>query len=132
MTGNNFIAANPSKTEFGCIVECSITSGCQDYTWYSSENDNFQDECILYSSCDTLEPCQKGCYSGSVDCDSITTTPEPDSTISDEHTTTPENKFCNEINYMILDDSTRNIQNGDEPHSYCDTLDVEVKYDNVS
>ena len=86
MTVNNSIAANPSKNNFGCNIECSITTGCQDNTWYSFENDNFQDECILDSSCDTLKPCHKGCYSGSVDCDS-TPTPETESTTVEQMNT---------------------------------------------
>ena len=63
LTENNFIGAIGTKTEIGCFLECSLHYDCKYYTYYSTENANFQEECLLYSSLDVLTECT-GCYSG--------------------------------------------------------------------
>ena len=84
LTDQNFIGGVTSKSEFGCYLECSLTEGCKHYNWYSLDHEEFQEICVLFSACDTLEPCSSGCVSGHVDC------------------------ACNG-DYMILDDPTRNV-----------------------
>ena len=63
MTENNFIGAVGTKTEIGCLAECVLNYDCKFYTYYTSENANFQEECLLYSSLDGLTGCT-GCYTG--------------------------------------------------------------------
>ena len=86
LTDQNFIGGVTSKFEFGCYLECSLSEGCKHYNWYSSEHEEFQEICVLFSACDTLEPCSSGCVSGQLECASA----------------------CNG-DYMILDDPTRNV-----------------------
>ena len=84
----NYIGYATSKSEFGCYIECSLTEGCKHYNWYSSEHEEFHEICVLFSACDTLEPCSSGCVSGHLECDI--------------------DSVCNG-DYMILDDPTRSV-----------------------
>ena len=51
----NFILAIPTLTETGCFLECSLRNDCRFYTWYSSDYEVFQNECLLFRSCDNVE-----------------------------------------------------------------------------
>ena len=72
---NNFISASLAKSDFECWLQCSINAQCKFYTWFSSENDDVSNECILFSSCQTINECNGGCYIGGVDCHQPTTIP---------------------------------------------------------
>ena len=58
----NFILALPTLTETECFLECSFRKDCHLYTWYSSTHETFQNECLLFRSCDNVESCTQGCF----------------------------------------------------------------------
>ena len=66
-----------------CSLQCSINDRCKYYTWFSNENEDVSDECLLFSSCNAIHDCNGGCYFGQVeDCHEITT-------LTPDTTTTP-------------------------------------------
>ena len=116
VSSENFILVIPTLTETECFLECSRRNDCHFYTWYSSEHDTFKNECLLFKSCDNVEPCTQGCFSGSTNsiCNPTTSTPMP-------LTTSEVPNVCNNLDYMILSDSTRNINYVTDPHFiFCD------------
>ena len=101
-----------------CARQCSAIDGCEYYTWLNKDHDTFYEECLLFSSCDSVNQCNQGCSVGSVDCDiSPTTTPV---------TTTLPDDPCYDIDYHILDDETRNLNYG-RVDNFCDGLEYECK-----
>ena len=54
---DNFINGLASNSELECFLHCSTTKDCNYYTWYSPDSEVFQNECLLYSRCDTIESC---------------------------------------------------------------------------
>ena len=80
---DNFLQALSAKSELQCWLQCSINDHCKYYTWFSNENEDVSDECLLFSSCQTINDCNGGCYFGQVeDCHEITT-------LTPDTTTTP-------------------------------------------
>ena len=80
---DNFLQALSAKSELQCSLQCSINDHCKYYTWFSNENEDVSDECLLFSSCQTINDCNGGCYFGQVeDCYEITT-------LTPDTTTTP-------------------------------------------
>ena len=80
---NNFLQALFAESELQCWLQCSINNHCKYYTWFSNENEDVSDECLLFSSCQTINDCNGGCYFGQVeDCYEITT-------LTPDTTTTP-------------------------------------------
>jgi len=66
---NNFISASSSESEVECSIQCSAVDGCEYYTWLSKDHDTSYEECLLFSSCDTVNQCNQGCFVGSVKCE---------------------------------------------------------------
>ena len=80
---DNFLQALFAKSKLQCWLQCSINDHCKYYTWFSNENEDVSDECLLFSSCQTINDYNGGCYSGQVeDCHEITT-------LTPDTTTTP-------------------------------------------
>ena len=80
---NNFLQALFAESELQCWLQCSINDHCKYYTWFSDENEDVSDECLLFSSCKAINDCNGGCYFGQVeDCHEITT-------LTPDTTTTP-------------------------------------------
>merc|ERR1712086_313451 len=69
ITKNNFISASSSESEVECSIQCSAADGCEYYTWLSKDHDTSYEECLLFSSCDTVNQCNQGCFVGSVKCE---------------------------------------------------------------
>ena len=81
---NNFLQALFAESELQCWLQCSINDHCKYYTWFSDENEDVSDECLLFSSCKAINDCNGGCYFGQVeDCHEITT-------LTPDTTTTPD------------------------------------------
>ena len=75
--GNNIIGGAQGKSEFECFLQCSVLDDCKYYTWFSQENPDIYEECFLFSSCNTVNPCNGGgCYIGSIDCNQIVHCPK--------------------------------------------------------
>ena len=68
ITKNNFISASSSQSEVECSIQCSANDKCEYYTWLSKDHDTSYEECLLFSSCDTVNQCNQGCFVGSVKC----------------------------------------------------------------
>ena len=120
ITEDNFISASYAESEVECYIQCSAVDGCQYYTWLSEDHDTFYEQCLLFSSCDTVYQCKQGCFVGSVDCDISPTTPTtpvtmPTTTVVTTSTTAPDP--CDD--YHVLDDETRNFNYGYR-NQYCD------------
>ena len=77
---DNFLQALFAKSELQCWLQCSINDHCKYYTWFSNENEDVSDECLLFSSCQTINDCNGGCYFGQVEDCYETTTLTPDTT----------------------------------------------------
>ena len=104
------------KTQIFRTIECSLRNDCHFYTWYSSEHETFQNECLLFRSCDNVESCTQGCFSGSTNCDNSTT--------STPITTSEVPNVCNDLDYLILFDPTRNSKHvSDSNFGLCDNFD---------
>merc|ERR1712021_64727 len=69
ITENNFISASYAESEVECYIQCLAVDGCEDYTWLSKDHDTSYEECLLFSSCDTVNQCNQGCFVGSVKCE---------------------------------------------------------------
>ena len=104
-----------------CWLQCSINDRCKYYTWFSNENEDVSDECLLFSSCQTINECNGGCYVGQVDCNEPTTMTTDTTTTPTLPTTVPD--LCNDIAYLVLDDPKRNINYGHDDHYFCDQSD---------
>ena len=65
---NNFITAYHSESELDCFLECSAMNVCKYYTWFSSENEEIHQQCLFFSSCESIQSCSSGCFVGGVDC----------------------------------------------------------------
>ena len=115
---DNFLQALLAKSEFECWLQCSINDHCNYYTWFSPENEDVSDECLLFSSCQTINECNGGCYVGQVDCYEPTTMTTDTTTTPTITTTLPE--LCNENTYLTLDEPTRNMNYGQDDVRYCD------------
>merc|ERR1712241_1392354 len=120
----NFIDASHSESEFDRFLKCSAIKDCKYYTWFSLENEEVHQECLFFSTCETVESCSVGCFVGGVDCNvpptpttPAPTTPAPTTT----STTTPRTwNFCDDtIEYNVLDEMDRNVNNDVGPQ-YCD------------
>merc|ERR1712008_414740 len=133
---NNLLSATHSESEFDCFLQCSATEQCKYYTWFSLENEEVHQECLFFSTCESVESCSNGCYVGGVDCGDgptptpvptpITTPPAPTTTLpaptqtvptttppaTTTSTTTPRTwNFCDAtIEYNVLDDEKRNVE----------------------
>ena len=122
---DNFIEGIPAKSEFHCSLYCSSNDKCKYYTWFSSENEDIFNECFLFSSCQTVNGCNGGCYVGGVNCHQPTTiTPEITTTTEKFLTTYPG--ICDDIEYEVLDDETRNMNYGLSNHECYDQYHGEV------
>ena len=84
------ITALFSQSQGDCILHCFANEKCSTYTWYSEDNEEIQNTCVLYSSCNEKEYCNS-CYSGSINCQD----------------------YCADIEYNILDESDRNVEFND-------------------
>ena len=65
---NDLIEASHSESEFHCFTKCAAIKECKYYTWFSLENEQLHQECLLFATCENVEPCEKGCYIGSMEC----------------------------------------------------------------
>merc|ERR1711971_204086 len=168
---NNLIAATHSESEFDCFLQCSAIEQCKYYTWFSLENEEVHQECLFFSTCESVESCSNGCYVGGVDCGDgptpmptpttsppvptttppaptttppaptttppapTTTTPAPTTTpptptpATTTSTTTPRTwNFCDAtIEYNVLDDAKRNVENDIGPY-YCDRISNDRRF----
>jgi len=98
ITEDNFISASYAESEVECYIQCLAVDGCDYYTWLSKGNDINYDQCLLFSSCDTVNLCVNlECFVGSV--------------------TLPD--LCSDDEYFILNDETRNMDYGYQ-NAYCD------------
>merc|ERR1712156_964527 len=149
---DNFIAASHSESEFDCFLKCSAIKECKYYTWFSLQNEEVRQECLLFSSCDSVDSCSIGCYIGGVDCGDeppvtttpapVTTTPAPTTTKpvptttkpvpttpspTTTSTTTPRTwNVCDDIIDMgvnILHEADRSVENDRGPQ-YCDKTNI--------
>ena len=64
---NNFLGFGHFNYEVECLRNCMDTPGCKYYTWYGRDNSQFQNQCFLFSSCESTTQC-KGCYRGARKC----------------------------------------------------------------
>ena len=117
---DNFLQALSAKSELQCSLQCSINDRCKYYTWFSNENEDVSDECLLFSSCQTINECNGGCYVGQVDCNEPTTMTTDTTTTPTLPTTVPD--LCNDNTYLVLDDPKRNM-NFAYDEQFCDNSD---------
>ena len=89
---NNLISMVATSTELECKEACQNTQGCGYYTWYDSST-SFKNLCFLLTSCGDPVECE-GCSSGPPKC-----------------------QTCEEIEYNLLDDPTRNEIRGKLNHT---------------
>ena len=54
------MAASHSESEFDCFLKCSAIKECKYYTWFSLQNEEVRQECLLFSSCDSVDSCSTG------------------------------------------------------------------------
>ena len=64
---DNFIDGFAAKTSFDCFLACIDLEECSYYTWYSSENAEFHEICVLFSRCDVFSETE-GCDTSRVNC----------------------------------------------------------------
>ena len=67
---NNFLGFENFNYEADCLRNCIDTPECKYYTWYGRDNSQFQNQCFLFSSCESTSQC-KGCYRGARKCAEI-------------------------------------------------------------
>jgi hypothetical protein len=60
ITENNFISASYAESEVECYIQCSAVDGCEYYTWLNKDHDTLYEECLLFSSCVTVNQCNQG------------------------------------------------------------------------
>ena len=59
---DNFITWAHSESELDCFLVCSAMKDCKYYNWFSSENEEIHQQCLLLSSCDSVDSCTSGTY----------------------------------------------------------------------
>ena len=87
---DNLITMVTTSTELECKNTCENTQGCEYYTWHDSSA-SLKNFCFLLTSCENVVECNKGCSSGPPQC---------------------QTEHCEEIEYKLLDDPTRNKKHG--------------------
>jgi len=92
---DNLLDVFPSTSEMACKTLCQEFTDCEFYSWFNSSNP-IGDECYLFSTCNQVVACS-GCSTGPKQCEIKC----PDK-------------------YMIMDDSTRNVDYNDPNTNYCD------------
>jgi len=95
-SAENIIASNITSTALACVELCSLTEGCQYYSW--GRGNLFTNTCFMLSKCTPTTTCE-GFSSGKLQCQ-----------------IPPMPAECTD--YLILNDSTRHISYG-KGH-YCD------------
>ena len=56
---------------FGCSTKIKNLpiSECNYYTWFNDQNLQIHNQCLFFSTCDTIQSCGGGCFAGNVaDC----------------------------------------------------------------
>ena len=67
-TDDNYLGDSKAESEIECFNKCLEMSECNYYTWYNSENEQIHNDCLLFTTCETIQPCNSGCFSGNVLC----------------------------------------------------------------
>ena len=87
---NNYLGDMFANSELDCFLECLNLPGnfhatffecpskikqkssipeCNYYTWFNDQNQQIHNQCLFFSTCDTIQSCGGGCFAGNVaDC----------------------------------------------------------------
>ena len=57
---DNFITWAHSESELDCFLVCSAMKDCKYYNWFSSDNEEIHQQCLLLSSCESVDSCTSG------------------------------------------------------------------------
>ena len=57
---DNFITWAHSESELDCFLVCSAMKDCKYYNWFSSDNEEIHQQCLLLSSCESVDSCNSG------------------------------------------------------------------------
>ena len=60
INNDNFITWAHSESELDCFLVCLAMKDCNYYNWFSSENEEIHQQCLLLSSCDSVDSCTSG------------------------------------------------------------------------
>ena len=57
---DNLITWAHSESELDCFLVCSAMKDCKYYNWFSSDNEEIHQQCLLLSSCESVDSCTSG------------------------------------------------------------------------